>query len=253
LDRFILSAQRRWSLPNLLRIAGVAYLLVGFCAHGQSLRKLEQRAINRTHLTFVDGDTVQRFTVTYDQPTPRNGRFYYWQGPTQILRTVGAYNGRLLTGDYQLTTRNGNLLVSGSFDKGLKTGEWRIWRPDGTPVSSSVWRRGRHWGKTKYYDPEGKRLKTAAPAKPADLAVAPSAVISPRFWQHAYWQGVIKRRKLRRAEKRQADPAPVKKAKVRKTKDQSGEPTPFKKVKLRKTKSPQTAPDTPPLPQRTGS
>jgi hypothetical protein len=256
LDKFILSTSRRWSLAGPLGLAGITCLLASFDAHGQSLRKLEQRAINRTHLTFVNGDTVQRFTVTYDQPTPRNGRFYYWQGPTQILRTAGAYNGRLLTGDYQLTTRNGNLLVRGTFDKGLKNGEWRTWRPDGTPASSSVWRRGKPWGKTKYYDAEGKRIKPVAPPKPADLVVTPPTAFSPHFWQPTYWQGVVKRRKLRRAEKRKADlatPAPVKKVKVRKAKGQPGEPVPVKKVKLRKTKTQPTTPGTSPLPQAAGS
>lgn len=254
MNNFIFFSQRPRSFAyRLLRVC-CALLLFGFDTRGQSLRKLEQRAINRTHLTFVDGDTVQRFTVTYDQPTPRTGRFYYWQGPTQILRTAGAYNGHLLTGDYQLTTRNGNLLVKGGFDKGLKTGEWWTWRPDGTPVSRSVWRRGQHWGKTKYYDAEGRRLRPVVPPKPAaPVATAPA---NPRFWQPAYWQGVVKRRKLQRAEKRKADlavPGPVKKVKLRKTEGQPTEATPVKKVKLRKAKKQSAVPQSPPLPQGAGS
>jgi hypothetical protein len=250
LSTFIPFPERPWSFANLLLSVGCILLLVGLDAHGQSLRKLEQRAINRTHLTFVSGDTVQRFTVTYDQPTPRTGRFYYWQGPTQILRTAGAYNGHLLTGDYQLTSRNGNLLARGTFNKGLKTGEWRTWRPDGTPVSSSNWRRGRQLGKTKYYDEAGQRLSPVIPPQPVTPVAAQP--VNPHFWQPAYWQGMVKRRKLRRAEKRQAKPAtpaPVKKVKMQKAKGQPGEPAPVKKVKLRKKKAQPPVPGSPALPQ----
>jgi hypothetical protein len=177
-------------------------LAVALPAQGQSLRKLERQAINRTHLTFVNGDTVQRCTVTDERPAPRANRFYYWQGPAQILRTVGAYNGRLLMGDYQLTSRNGNLLASGSFDKGLKTGEWRTWRLDGTPVSSSVWRRGRQWGKTKYYDETGRQVRP--PMLPKPMAPATISPVTPHFWQPVYWRQAWQQRQQRHAEKQKA-------------------------------------------------
>jgi hypothetical protein len=237
LDNFILFPQQIWSSRGRLLGVGWILLVVGFNARGQSLRKLEQRAINRTHLTFVNGDTVQRFTVTYAQPTPRAGRFYYWQGPTQILRTAGAYNGHLLTGGYQLTSRNGNLLGSGNFEKGLKTGEWRTWRPNGTPVSRSSWRRGRQLGKTKYYDEAGQRLRPTTPKPTVAVATTPT---TPRFWQPAYWQAVVKRVKQRRADKAPAEPGtpkPGKKGKMQKPAGQPGEVAPGKKVKLRKAKA----------------
>ena len=162
----------------------------------QSLRKLERRAINRTHLTFVNGDTVQRFTVTYARPAARPDRFYYWQGPTQILRTAGAYNGRLLTGPYQLTSRNGNLLVSGSFHNGLKTGYWRTWRPDGTPITAGYWQRGRQRGKDKKYDETGQRIKPVkakkAPKPGKEKAATPVPVQQARFWQATYWKSRYK-------------------------------------------------------------
>jgi hypothetical protein len=250
LDNFIffpqqLRASKCWLLP-----LSCALLVFGFDAHGQSLRKQEQRAINRTHLTFVNGDTVQRFTVTYAKPTARTSKVYYWQGPTQILRTTGAYNGHLLTGDYQLTTRNGNLLGKGNFDKGLKTGEWRTWRLDGTPVSLSNWRRGRQWGKTRYYNEAGRRLRPSAAPQPAEPGAAAPATL--HFWQPIYWQGVVKRVKQRRADKQQANlanPAPAKKIKTRKPDDQPREPVPVKKVKPRKTKAQPAPPGAASLPQ----
>ena len=163
--------------PNLLR--------------AQSLRKMQKRAINRTHLTAVNGDTVQRFTITMRHPAAKLQRMYYWQGNNRILRTQGAYNGKLLHGPYQLTNRSEQLLGSGTFSKGLKTGLWRTWRPDGTLSSSRHWFRGRPRGRSVEYDENGLPLRKPAPAK-VGAAVA-------RWWKPASWK--------RRPEK--ASPPPV--------------------------------------------
>lgn len=174
-----------------------------FPSAGQSLRKLERGAINRTHLTFVTGDTVQRFTITSAHPTPQPGRFYYWKGPTQILRTAGAYDGKLLTGAYQLTSRNGNLLGSGTFKNGRKTGLWQTWRADGTPLTRSQWRQGKQRGKMQAYDEAGQLRKPVVPLKsPAGTSAGPV-----RVWQLAYWKGVVKRVKMPRWAKRKRQPA----------------------------------------------
>lgn len=174
-------------------------------AAGQSLKKMERRAINRTHLTFVIGDTVQRFTITSAHPAPRPGRFYYWQGPTQILRTAGAYDGKLLTGPYQLTSRNGNLLGSGSFHNGLKTGLWRTWRADGTPLTSSHWRQGKQRGKLNSYDEAGQLRKPSSTPKPTKTGLA--AGKATRFWQLTYWKDLVKRVRIRpRHQEKQVPP-----------------------------------------------
>lgn len=106
-------------------------------SHAQSLRKLERGAINRTRITLVNGDTIQRFTTTLRHPQPRPDRFYYWQGQDRIQRNVGGYNGHLLDGPYQLTDRDDHLLGNGALRQGLKTGRWRTWRPDGSLASTS--------------------------------------------------------------------------------------------------------------------
>lgn len=210
--RYLLSSYvERPPVPFKLSIVLGLLALLGPEAHSQSLRKLERGAINRTRLTFVNGDTVQRFTVTYARPAARPGRFYYWQGPTQILRTAGAYNGRLLTGDYQLTSRNGNLLGSGRFYEGLKNGQWRTWRPDGTPLTSSRWRRGRQRGRTRYYNEAGLLLPPPALAKPAPAGAALAKEAAPlHAWQPAYWRQAWQRRQERRAARRvRATPPPT--------------------------------------------
>lgn len=169
LCRFLLLATSLGSLP-------------GFSASGQSLARMQRAAINRTHLTFVNGDTVQRFTTTRKQPSPRTDRMYYWQGPDHILRTLGAYNGYLLDGPYRLTDRTDRLLGSGTFRQGLKNGLWRRWRADGSLLSASYWRRGRQRGPTISCDANSQSLPTASKAAPA--ATAPPAVAgTPHWWQ----------------------------------------------------------------------
>lgn len=202
----------RWLSPRwLLPVVGSCLLLGSLPAAGQALRKLERRAINRTHLTFVNGDTVQRFTITAAHPRPTPGHFYYWQGPTQILRTAGAYDGKLLTGPYQLTSRNGNLLGSGTFKNGVKTGHWRTWRADGTPLTSSYWRQGRQRGRLRNYDETGqlrKPTRTPPPPAPAPTAV-PVPAPAHHFWQPGYWKDRAKRPKPPRRERAKPQPAPA--------------------------------------------
>lgn len=190
---------------QLLLLLYTLYLAGSSAAQAQSLRRMEHQAVNRTHLTFVNGDTVQRFTITRAHPAPKANRFYYWQGPTQILRTAGAYDGRLLSGAYQLTSRNGNLLGNGTFRKGLKTGLWRTWREDGTPLTSSHWHQGRRRGKVSRYDESGRLLKPVPSAKqPAKGPVAQTQDQTQgqgRIWQPVYWKGKLKRFKIRHRDK----------------------------------------------------
>jgi len=194
------------SFYSRLVLLGALVLLLGGlgAAQAQSLRRMERQGINRTHITFVKGDTVQRFTITDARPSPILGRFYYWQGPSQILRTTGAYDGKLLNGPYQLTSRNGNLLVSGSFHKGLKTGLWRTWQPDGIPITSAHWRRGRQRGKAEMYDDKGQLIRVAKPTS----SVA-GGQRRARFWQLRYWRTRREQRRSRGAKPSTAPVAPA--------------------------------------------
>lgn len=169
---------------RFLLLATLLGSLPGFSAAGQSLPRLQRAAINRSHITFVNGDTVQRFTTTRHKPSPHLDRMYYWQGQDHVLRTLGAYNGYLLDGPYQLTDRTDRLLGNGTFRQGLKTGLWRKWRADGSLLSASHWRRGRQRGPAINYDsnsqPLPKAPKTAAP----EIATPPAAAVAtPHWWQ----------------------------------------------------------------------
>lgn len=206
---------------------------IGFSASAQTLSSLERAAINRTHLTLVNGDTVQRFTTTRRQPSTLANRMYYWQGQDHILRTMGAYNGHLLDGPYQLSDRTDRLLGSGSFRQGLKAGLWRKWRPDGSLLSASHWRRGQQRGPTIEYDANSQPLpvarKASPVANPVGVASSPNsaatAVTGVRWWQ-------FRRGKKRKAEPKAASPTPqqgqaavkpaaVKKEKRRKPKEKA--------------------------------
>ena len=169
-------------LCRFLLLATLLGSLPGFSASGQSLPRMQRAAINRTHLTFVNGDTVQRFTTTRKQPSPRTDRMYYWQGPDHILRTLGAYNGYLLDGPYRLTDRTDRLLGSGTFRQGLKNGLWRRWRADGSLLSASHWRRGQQRGPTISSDANSQPLPSAPKTAPA-ATPPPAVAAAPHWWQ----------------------------------------------------------------------
>jgi hypothetical protein len=164
-------------------IAPILSVLCLLRLSAQTVRKLERGAINRSHLTLVNGDTVQRFTTTRKRPTPHLDRMYYWQGQDHIMRTLGAYNGFVLNGPYQLTDRTDHLLGSGTFKQGLKTGLWRKWRADGSLLSASRWRHGRQRGPTVTYDANSQPLRAAKTA-----TVSPPAAGTPATPAHHWWQ-----------------------------------------------------------------
>ena len=172
-------------MSTLYRCILIAPLLSVVCLprlSAQTVRKLERGAINRSHLTLVNGDTVQRFTTTRKRPAPHLDRMYYWQGQDHIMRTLGAYNGFVLNGPYQLTDRTDHLLGSGTFKQGLKAGLWRKWRADGSLLSSNKWRRGRQRGSTVEYDANSQPLRAARTA-----AVSTPAAATPDT-PHHWWQ-----------------------------------------------------------------
>jgi hypothetical protein len=166
----------------------LTFLTVGTSPlQAQPVRRLERQAINRTRITAVNGDTVQRFTTTLRHPRAKARRLYYWQGQNHIRRAVGAYDGHLLHGSYRLTDRQDHLLGSGSFRKGLKHGQWQTWRPDGSLASASRWRRGRQRGPMMLYDANSQPLP--APAAASSQAVATSTVpAKTHWWQLSHWR-----------------------------------------------------------------
>ena len=218
---------------HFLLLATLLGSLPGFWASGQSLPRLQRAAINRTHVTFVNGDTVQRFTTTRQKPSPRPDRMYYWQAQDHVLRTLGAYNGYLLDGRYQLTDRADRLLGSGTFRQGLKTGLWRKWRADGSLLSASHWRRGRQRGPAINYDSNSQPLLSAPQTAPTNATTPPAAAAATAHW----WQ-FGRRKKL----KAKVTPAPSAAGK---------QPSRVRKAKPAKAKAPPKSPEKPPVPAPT--
>ena len=174
-------------MSTFYRCIFIVPLLSALCVPrllAQTVRKLERAAINRSHLTLVNGDTVQRFTTTRKRPTPHLDRMYYWQGQDHIMRTLGAYNGFVLNGPYQLMDRTDHLLGSGTFKQGLKTGLWRKWRADGSLLSASQWRRGRQRGSTVEYDANSQPLRAAKTATVSTPTTATTTTTPAHHW----WQ-----------------------------------------------------------------
>lgn len=168
-------------------LAGI--LLACLSLSAQSIKKTERRAINRTRVTVVSGDSVQQFELLIRQPRARRKHTYHWYAHNRVHRAPGVYNGRLLHGPYLLLNRAQQPLEKGQFKQGRKTGHWAQWRPDGTLLSYSRWRNGRQRGRTELFDAQGQ------PVKPAEIAAVAAAEESA----HRPW--------LKRLFKRSALPA----------------------------------------------
>ena len=147
----------------------LSLLLIGLLAahggQGQSVRKQEARATNRSHIRLVDGDTVQLVALAKrERGRPHRQRHYYWYAQGRVQHAQGDVQGRRLHGPYRLLTREGQPLRQGQFRRGLKTGRWQSWYANGQRATLQTWRRGHPHGSLRAYDETGHRLPAAETA-----------------------------------------------------------------------------------------
>lgn len=86
----------------------------------------------------------------------KQDRFYYWYSNNDIKKTQGAFDGKLLHGEYKSFYRNMNLKEQGRFSRGQKEGEWQSWFENGRIKERIHYRNGEQNGYDETYDSNGK-------------------------------------------------------------------------------------------------
>ncbi len=76
---------------------------------------------------------------------------YYWYQNNAIKVNQGGYKGKLLDGDYQVTTVDGNLVTKGEFKKGYKISSWKTWKANGELAAIYHWNMGYKNGNYQLY------------------------------------------------------------------------------------------------------
>lgn len=89
---------------------------------------------------------------------PKQDRFYYWYSNNDIKKTQGAFDGKLLHGEYKSFYRNMNLKELGRFSRGQKEGEWQSWFENGRIKERIHYKNGEQNGYDETYDPGGRMI-----------------------------------------------------------------------------------------------
>jgi len=86
---------------------------------------------------------------------------YAWYAYNKIMRTQGAYDGKLLDGEYVSFYYNNNLREKGRFKNGLREGKWMSWYDSGSIKEISNWNGGQKNGSFNLFNEKGEPLQQA--------------------------------------------------------------------------------------------
>ncbi|HWZ23306.1 MAG TPA: hypothetical protein VNW06_11665 [Cytophagaceae bacterium] len=110
---------------------------------------------NRVH---IHCPTYQAVTYVYDGDKVirvRDDLFYYWFAASDVKKTQGGYDGKLINGEYAAFYLNKNLKEKGNFRYGLKVGIWKSWYISGRYSEIANWKKGELNGHYSSYDSSG--------------------------------------------------------------------------------------------------
>jgi hypothetical protein len=141
-------------------------LLLGIAfnqGHSQSLRIKKQKT---AEFTISEPDAVLKFDVwVWKKPlkvSPVTGRKYHWYRSNTVLATDGAFDGKLLHGNYASFYLNQNLKEKGRIKKGLKSDQWNKWNDNGNRSESTLYKKGVRNGKYILFDADGRVTETGS-------------------------------------------------------------------------------------------
>jgi antitoxin component YwqK of YwqJK toxin-antitoxin module len=124
--------------------------------HAQNFEDPMTGVINRVYVQYPDS-LVEAFYYRGDKKIKtKDELFYYWHSAQNIKHTRGAFEGKLLHGNFTAFYYNKDLLTKGAFKYGLKQGEWKSWYQGGERKSKEKWRKGKLIGTANYYGKNGK-------------------------------------------------------------------------------------------------
>jgi len=137
--------------------------LISLAQYGKDFNLMNNRVIvNHTE------STVYAF-VLRDKPEMRtdDDYLYYWFASNDIKHTRGAYEGKLLHGQYTEFYLNKNLKEKGKVKYGLKRGTWKSWYPNGEYKEIVNYKNSEPTHYTSYY--ENGNLKSKGKYKNSKL------------------------------------------------------------------------------------
>lgn len=105
-------------------------------------QKIEEITHREVNVHFNDSSIKANVLLEEKRVRLKNSVDYYWYHNNSIKTNQGDYKGRLLDGDYKVSTQKGNLIMKGSFEKGSRSGEWKRWTEKGQLTLIDKWKNG---------------------------------------------------------------------------------------------------------------
>ncbi|KAB2859601.1 MAG: hypothetical protein F9K09_01395 [Flavobacteriales bacterium] len=126
------------------------FLLSLSISFAQKMKELTHREISEH---YTDSSIKASILLENKKVRLKNTIDYYWYYNNNIKFNQGDYKGKLLDGDYQVITKNGNLIRKGQFKTGYKVGVWKDWNTKGELLLVQQWNNGQKNGSCqKYFD-----------------------------------------------------------------------------------------------------
>lgn len=131
------------------------FLLSLSVSFAQKIKELTHREIS-----VHDNDSSIKASILIENKKIRlkNTIDYYWYYNNAIKFNQGDFKGKLLDSDYQVVTKNGNLIRKGQFKTGYKVGMWKEWNTKGELLLVQQWSKGQKNGSYQKYF-EGKLIE----------------------------------------------------------------------------------------------
>jgi hypothetical protein len=121
---------------NVLFVFFVAMLVVG-CNRNAYYPSSRDITVH-TDTTMITAQLpIKKLSVSV-----RNNKLYHWYSNGVIGFNYGGYKGYPLHGEYVVQTKEGILVVKGSFLAGVKDGDWKHWDCNGQLAHVERWDKG---------------------------------------------------------------------------------------------------------------
>jgi antitoxin component YwqK of YwqJK toxin-antitoxin module len=129
----------------------VIILLLVLSSHAGWTQKIQEITHREINIHFNDSSIKANVLLADKKQHLKNSTDYYWYYNNSIKHNQGDYKGRLLDGEYQVTSKKGDLITKGKFSKGFRSGEWKKWNNQGELIDINNWSKGNKKGKYLKY------------------------------------------------------------------------------------------------------
>jgi antitoxin component YwqK of YwqJK toxin-antitoxin module len=121
-----------------------------------------QNVMDNKTVTIHDDSTKLKYIFDVKKKKIANkamNKTYYWYKGGKIMRNQGAFDGKVLHGNFSAFYPNKTLAEKGQFKDGLKNGLWQEWRTDGTLQTYSYWKKSNQTGKYAFFNESGLEIE----------------------------------------------------------------------------------------------